>query len=93
MIWSAMPVHGKKFLPVFRFYASLPRISLLQGIAATGVYGYSSLSFVGLRSAQTSVPKPDCSEHEVQRSKAQSGAANLQALQATHFLILNTNII
>jgi len=36
MIWSAMPVHGKKFLPVFRFYASLPRTSLLQGIAATG---------------------------------------------------------
>ncbi|CAH0153876.1 hypothetical protein SRABI27_00591 [Pedobacter sp. Bi27] len=36
IIWSAPPVQNKKFLPVLRFYASLPRTSLLQGNAATG---------------------------------------------------------
>ena len=36
IIWSARPVQNNKFLPVLRFYASLPRTSLLQGIAATG---------------------------------------------------------
>jgi len=35
-IWSAWPVYHKKFLPVFRLYASLPRASLLQGNASTG---------------------------------------------------------
>jgi hypothetical protein len=31
-----MPVLNTKLLPVLRFYASLPRTSLLQGIASTG---------------------------------------------------------
>jgi len=33
---SAGPIQNTKFPPVFRLYASLPRTSLLQGIAATG---------------------------------------------------------
>jgi len=35
-IWSARPVLKRKFPPVFRFYASLPRASLLQVNASTG---------------------------------------------------------
>jgi hypothetical protein len=34
-----MPVQNNKFLPVFCFYASLPRTSLLQGNASTGARG------------------------------------------------------
>jgi hypothetical protein len=31
LVWSAKPVQSNKILPVFRFYASLPRAALLQG--------------------------------------------------------------
>jgi hypothetical protein len=47
----------------------------------------SSISFVGLPGARTLVPKPDCSEHEVQRSKAKSRTEGLQEPQTAHFLI------
>jgi hypothetical protein len=40
--------------------------------------GQNSISFIGLLGAQPPVPKPDWSEHEVQRSKAQSGTDGLQ---------------
>ncbi|NII85658.1 hypothetical protein [Pedobacter sp. SG918] len=51
-------MQNNKFLPVLRLYASLPRTSLLQGIAQPGLDGHSSISFVGLQGAQTSVSKP-----------------------------------
>jgi len=53
-----------------------------------GLLGQNSISFSRLQFAQTFVPKPDYSEHGVQRSKAESGTASLQEPQAAHFLIL-----
>ncbi|MGN8057949.1 hypothetical protein ACTJKN_16830 [Pedobacter sp. 22163] len=41
------------FLPVLRFYASLPRTSLLQVTLQPGLNGKNSYSFLGLQSAQT----------------------------------------
>jgi hypothetical protein len=38
-IRSAIPVQNNQFLPVFCFYASLPRTSLLQGNTSTGANG------------------------------------------------------
>jgi hypothetical protein len=38
-IQSAIPVQNNQFLPVFCFYASLPRTSLLQGNTSTGANG------------------------------------------------------
>ncbi|MBT2561867.1 hypothetical protein J7E50_20075 [Pedobacter sp. ISL-68] len=52
-LWSAEPVQNAMFLPVLRFYASLPRSSLLQGNASTGAKWQKSFSFLGLQGAQT----------------------------------------
>ncbi|MBT2560032.1 hypothetical protein J7E50_19095 [Pedobacter sp. ISL-68] len=78
-----------KFLPVLRFYASLPRTSLLQGNTSTGAIDEGSISFVGLQDAETLVPKPDCNvKPTVQRGLEMSGTVALQEPQANHFLIL-----
>ncbi|WP_230146699.1 hypothetical protein [Pedobacter sp. Bi126] len=64
MDWSAAPVQNTQSLPVFRFYASLPRTSLLQGNASTGAIGPKQyFIFVVAGCAQTLVPKPDWSGH------------------------------
>jgi len=78
-----------------RFYASLPRASLLQGNAATGARWPNSFSFLRLQGAQTLAPKPDSSDSL--RPDFTSGfigaiangrAENRQEPQAIHFLIL-----
>ncbi|WP_158544361.1 hypothetical protein [Pedobacter miscanthi] len=42
---------------------------------------------IGVLGAETVVNKPDCSEHEVKRSKAKSGTESRQELLHVHFHI------
>ncbi len=52
-IRSARSVQNNKFLPVFRFYASPPRTSLLQGNATTGArWAKNSIPFLRLQVAE-----------------------------------------
>ncbi|NII83634.1 MULTISPECIES: hypothetical protein [unclassified Pedobacter] len=58
-LWSATAVIITHFVPVFRFYASLRRTSLLQGNAAPAAKGPVATS-IGV-DEETVNYKPDCS--------------------------------
>jgi len=62
-----------KILSFFPFYAYTLRFLVPRCCRVSlqpGLSGQNSISFSGLHDAGTPVPKPDWSEHEVQRSKA-----------------------
>jgi len=80
-----------KTVNLFPFYAYTLRFLVPLCCRVTlqpGLNGQNSILFLRLQFAQTFVPKPDYSEHGVQRSKAESGTTSLQEPQAAHFLIL-----
>lgn len=92
-IWSAIPVQDTQFLPVFHFYASLPRTSLFQCNASTGAKWPQQYSFAGLLRAPTFVSKPDSSGSGPSSEVANGGTENRQEPQNAHFLTSkNTNL-
>jgi hypothetical protein len=90
MIWSAMPVQSTKCVPVFCFYASLPRASLLQGNATAGAKWQMLHFILTVAGCTTFVPKPDCNDSDFSSEVMESGT---ETAKDTELLISKLSVV